>query len=116
MKSKYLFRIRKIIPFCNRIIFRILNRYCDEIKVSVQNTEDYTITEGYYEVSTYDLWKEYNTDQNEILNTYLVYFKHQRGLKNSDSDGMLTIQIVEKTSDDMELNPLEQDGIYFDFM
>ena len=89
---------------------------CDEIKVSVQNTEDYTITEGYYEVSTYDLWKEYNTDQNEILNTYLVYFKHQRGLKNSDSDGMLTIQIVEKTSDDMELNPLEQDGIYFDFM
>ena len=88
----------------------------DEIKVSVRDTEDYTITEGYYEVSTYDLWKEYNTNQNEILNTYLIYFKHQRGLKNSDSDGMLTIQIVEKTSDDMELNPLDQYGIYFDFM
>ena len=37
----------------------------DEIKVSVRDTEDYTITEGYYEVATYDLWKEYNTNQND---------------------------------------------------
>lgn len=87
---------------------------CNEIKTLVYNTKGFTITEGYYEVTTYDLWKEYGDDQNKILNTYLVYFKHQRGLKDSSSDGIRTIQIVEKCDDNEDFVPIEQDGIFFD--
>lgn len=87
-----------------------------ELRASVTTEGDCQITEAYYEVSTYDAFQEYGVSRNEILNTYLVYFKHQRELKNSSSDGMLTVQIVEKTSDDMELVPIDQHGIYFDFM